>query len=1651
MVPSAPYELLQVLYEVRDLAVYRGRRKIDGAPVRLKLLRAGGLDHRQLARLRHEHLVTRDLDVPCVLRALGIEQVGSATALVMEDFEGQPLSDLVRQGRPDLRTTLRIAAAIAGAIGEIHARHVIHKDIKPHNILVDPATGALKLMDFGIAARLSEETPDALRPEWLEGTPAYMSPEQTGRMNRVVDDRTDLYSLGVTLYEMLTGVRPFPATDAAELVYSHLARTPAPPHERSPDVPPAVSSIVMKLLAKDPEDRYQGAYGVKADLEECLSRLDAEGAIAPFPLGRHDVTSVLRVPQKLYGREEESRALLAVFERCQSGGVELVTLSGHAGVGKTALVREIRGPILQRGGYFVAGKFDQLGRNAPYAGVVRALRELLRQILSEPEEDLARWRGALLEALGPNGQLVVDLVPELEQILGPQPPVPALGPTESQNRFQLVLQSFLCALASPERPLALFLDDLHWADPASLKLLQLVLTDPGARHLLIVGAYRDHEVGTGHLLTLALSELRGAGARVSEIALRPLDRAHVGQFLADALGRPAEGVAPLAALAFDKTHGNPFFLGQLLKELSAEGLICFDMDEGAFGWDLESIRAHAATDNVVEFMARKVKGLPEATRRALQLGACVGHSFDLGTLSLISEAPPRQVAAALWEALRQGLVLPLDADYKHVAGAEGEDELEAPEPSSLDVRYRFLHDRVQQAAYGLIPEAERPRLHLKVGRLLLAQAGERAREERLFEILDHLNQGSPHIEDPAERLRLAGWNLAAGRRAKAGTAYEAAARYLRAGAGLLGERGWEDAHEVSFALHKELAECEHLSGRREEAEALFGELLARARTRLDRAGIHLLLVALHFTGLRIAESIGAGCAGLALYGVRLPETEEELGAASAAEMEETGRALASRSIEDLRQAPVAEDPEHVVQLKLLAALVPPTGVQDFRLLLWVVLKLLNLGLRYGHADVSCYAYALYGAILCAGFARYEEARRPVELALALEEKIGSLEHRSKVFLVLAGVLHFFEPLDRVIACYERARRAGLESGDIIHGCFAASELGWLRTFKGEELPVVRPSLEKELAFAQRVKEGLAVALITLNRQTIANLEGCTLGRGTLSDGAFVEEEWFAGIERAGNEMVLPRYFAAKLLVSCLHGDHAAALEAATLAEQRLGISAGLHFATEIQFYAGLALAASHGSAPAGEQERIAAQLAEREARLAVLAGLCPESHQHEHLLLRAEAARISGRHGDARELYDEAIASARAHGFVSVEAIASELAGRFYLGKGNEGVAGVYLAAARHAYLRWGATAKVDDLVEAYPALLARAAAGAEADSTSTTTGASLRMDLAAVLKAAQALAGEIVLDRLVERVMRVVTESAGAQRAVLMLSRDGELRIAARTAAEAGGFEVGLAEPALESEDVPASVVQVVARTGEPLVLGDAAGDGRFARDRYVASRRPRSILCVAMLHQGRLSGVLYLENAAASGAFTPSRVSFAGLIAAQAAIAVENALLIEGIRQRSERLEAELLERRRAEEARAALEEELVRVQTPLIPITDRIMVMPLIGAIDERRAAHLLEAALEGAHASHTEVVILDVTGVQGIDAAVTSWLVRAAQALELLGVQAVITGMRAEVARQLVELGVDLGPLLTLRTLQHGVRYALARQGRRSAATPGRLPS
>ncbi|HRI54803.1 MAG TPA: AAA family ATPase, partial [Pseudomonadota bacterium] len=706
-------------------------------------------------------------------------------------------------------------------------------------MLLDPATGLVCLLDFGIATRLSQELQQAIRPDDLEGTLAYVSPEQTGRMNRRLDRRSDLYSFGVTLYELLTGVLPFVSTDPLELIHSHIARTPTAPHLRAPEVPPVVSELCMRLLAKDAEDRYQSAQGVQADLAEALARLQRTGRVDPFPLAKHDFTYELQIPQRLYGRESAVAALLAAYTRASQGAVELLLVSGYSGIGKSSLISEIHRGIAQRGGYYIAGKFDPLSRGVPYEPVARAFSELIRQLLGEPQSVLQRWRDRLLAAVGSSGRLLIDLIPELELVIGPQPPVAALAASESQNRFALTFQNFLRVIATAEHPLILFLDDLQWADSASLRLLQILLGDPQSSHLLLIGAYRDNEIDSRHRLPLALAEIKRSGATVETLSLVPLGLPEVLALLADALNTDPARVEPLARLALGKTQGNPFFLSQFLLELYRSELLFFDREQKSWRWDLAGIEAAGITDNVAELMAGKLGRLSAGTKRALMLAACIGSTFEIKTLARIAAQPVGSVADDLWAALQEGLVLPLDAAYRFLNQRESgiQPALAEGTGSHLDVKYKFLHDRVRQAAYELATEAERQQIHLSIGRHLLGRGDGDGNSEQLFSLVMHLNLGSALIRDPAERLELVRYDLRAGMRAKAATAYHGAASYLSAGIALLGPAGWSTAYALCFDLHIELAECEYLNGSFERTEALFQTLLGQARSSLERARV----------------------------------------------------------------------------------------------------------------------------------------------------------------------------------------------------------------------------------------------------------------------------------------------------------------------------------------------------------------------------------------------------------------------------------------------------------------------------------------------------------------------------------------------------------------------------------------------------------------------------------------------------------------------------------------------------------------------------------------------------------------------------------------------------------------------------------------------
>ncbi|MDI1451023.1 AAA family ATPase [Polyangium sp. 6x1] len=1680
------YVLSETIHETDTTIIHRGHRIADRAPVAVKLLKHEHPTPRDIAKLRHEYAILKSLHIPGILTAYGLERLRSGLALVMEDRGGQPLDGILAAQRLDIGVVLHIASALATILDSLHRAQVIHKDTKPSNILYNPATREVMLIDFGIAARFSQEILRPTSPELIEGTHAYMSPEQTGRMNRQVDHRTDFYSLGVTLYEMLTGVRPFRSNDAMELLHCHIARMPTPPHELAPEIPRAISDITMKLMAKAAEDRYQQAYGLKADLDECLRQWETNGWIGPMELGRLDLGGELRVPQKLYGRENDAQALLAAWGRASEGKAECLLVAGYAGVGKSVLVSEMHKAIARRSrGYFVAGKLDKLNRSVPYAPFVHAFRELIRRILTEPAEALARWQGKLRKALGPNGQLIVDLIPELALLLGPQPSLSELAPAEAQNRFALVFESFVRAFTSEAHPLAIFLDDLQWVDPASLRLLRILLAGPESRYLLVIGAYRDNEVEPGHPLLVALDELRKEGVGIRSITLSPLSSKAVGDMIGDTLGCGAEACAPLAELVFAKTHGNPFFINQLLRDLHKQELIAFDARARSWVWDLERIQRANTTDNVVDFMMHKLRGLAPSTQRVLKLAACIGHTFSLRTLATLAEQSMTETAATLGEALQEGLVLPLDTSDRFLDVVPS-DAAEAPANEPFDVSYKFLHDRVQHAAYGLLEGGRERETHLRIGRLMLAGRAPGALGEELFDIVNHLDIGAELITDPAERGMLARLNLAAGRKAKAAAAYQIAAGYFGSGLALLSASSWDEDHELAFWLHVEQAECEAIQGRMDASDALFEVLLARAEKKLDLAHVHCLRMNLCTTAGRLPEAIQAGLRGLALFGVEIPGDEEARKAQLAREMEEVRANLGERRIEDLVDAPAMTDPERRAVQKLLIFLTSPAYYEGPTFIALVALKQVEISLRYGNSDGSAYGYVLYGFILSGGMDRYEEGYRYGRLALALQEKFGSAELTAKVNMVFGVFLHFTRPVREAIAYYKRAYESDLVSGDFVYTSHACFYTMIVRLSLGEELSAVREELDRFLGLTQRTKEAMAIGFLTIAKHTLAALTGRTASRTSLASESFDEAAFVASQEAAGALFITCWYYTVKAQLFYLHGDLRAALEMARLAEERLGSSAGQYFATELSFYFCMASHALSAGASPEERARYAAAAEPHQEKLARLASICPENFRQKILLVRAEEARAAGREAEAIDLYDAAIEAARENGYTSLEALASELCARLYLSKGKTRVAHIYMSDAHYAYLRWGATAKADDIVERHSHLLppsaalpatnvaTSVAANLRSLTTSTTTRAlaSELIEAAAVVRSAQAIAAELVLDKVVEQVLKLVIEIGGARRAVLLLGRDAELVIAASITVDPDRVELGLSTPLEQSADLPRTIVQYVARTKEPMVLGDAGVDSRFAADPYIAKTSPKSVLCLAMVQKGELGGILYMENNAVKEAFTPRQTEHCTLLASQAAIAVANALLYQrlevmtGELKRSnealesevarrtaelydanEHLSRELSERARGEEERARLQEEIIRAQnarllelsTPMIPITDRIMVMPLIGAIDEQRAEQVLTTALEGVQTHRAEVVIIDITGVKVMDTAVASTLLRTASALKLLGAEAMLTGLSREVAQTLICLGLDLGGIVTMGTLRSGIARALKRSG------------
>ena len=1396
--------------------------------------------------------------------------------LIVEGPGGTPLDTLLNiQGPVGIAQFLRVAISVTAELGHLHRRGLVHKGIKPANILVDTSDDQAWLMRLGGTKGFAHAPQPPEPPQFAAGILPYMAPEQTGRMNRSIDSRSDLYSLGVTFYQMLTGTAPFTASGPTEWVHCHIAARPVPPNERSANVPDPISRIIMKLLAKTPEERYQTAGGVESDLRRCLADWERAGYIESFVVAQHDTAGRLLIPAKLYGRESEIDALHAAFNRVvASGRPELILISGYSGIGKSSIVAEFQKTLLPRRGLFASGKFEQYKRDIPYSTLAQAFQSLVRLLLGKSEQELSKWRDSLHESLGQSSGLMVSLVPELQLIMGESPPVPELAPQDAQRRFKLALRRFIQVFTSPARPLVLFLDDLQWLDSATLDLIQDLLTPSDVRHLMLIAAYRDKEVDSIHPLRARLDAIRTAGADVQEIALAPLTCQALAGLLRDSLHREAECTNALAGLIHEKTAGNPFFAIQFIMALVEEGLITFDHTERRWSWDLEHIRSKDYTDNVAELMVGKLSQLPIETLQALQLLACMGNSAEPALLERVSRQSSAAMQSRLREALRAGLIF------------------------GTEHSYRFLHDRVREAAYSLIPDDVRAETHLRIGRLLAADSPAEQHHGAIYEIVNQLNRGTALITSVEEREQLAELNLIAGKRAKAATAYGSALNYLHRGEALISCGRWpEDRRErgypLLFAMEVIRAECEFLTGDLAVAEERLATLSWRAANLVDKATVACLRAALYTTLARADRAVEICVEYLREAGIvcSAHPTDEDV-------REEYARLqtqLDSRPIEAIFDLPLMDDPRWRATMEVLTELSAPAYFLDANLWCLVLLRMANLSAEHGNCDGSCYAYGFMNTVVGGRFGNHLAGFRFGQLSLDLIEKKGLHRFKARVYFAYGcAVIPWRRHIRAGVPLLHRGLEVALETGDQTYAAYAHCNLVANGLTSADPLEEVQRAAEAALEFAQQSRFGMMVDIVTGQLGFIRTVRGLTPQFGSFCDDCFDESRFEQHLE-ASPAFIACWYWVRKLQARVYAGDYAQAVAAAVKARARLQATSGLFEEADYHFYAALARAAASNSATPDERREHARALAEHHQRLAFWAENCAENFTSRAVLVGAEIARLDGQELEAERLYERAIRAAREQGFIQNEGLAYELAARFYAARGFEAFADLYLRSAWHCYQRWGAAGKVRQLIERYPRLKENQPASESRD----TSGAPVeQLELATVLKVSQAVAGEIVLDRLLDRLMRAAIEHAGAERGLLIARRGHELEVQAQATANGADVIVNLTDSDHTETALPQSLVRYVMRTRDTVILDDASSENLFSADPYLVRHRSRSVLCLPLINQGNLIGVLYLENNLAPRVFAPARLAVLKLLASQAAMSLENTRLYRDLAKREAKI---------------------------------------------------------------------------------------------------------------------------------------------------------
>lgn len=1514
----ANYILQEKLHETRNSIIYRGHQENETQPFIIKLLKTTNPTPSEIARFKQEYNLVKNLDIKNIIKIFDLVEYDNQYAIIEEDFGGVSLKELLKTKSLELKSFLEFSSKISETLGFIHKNNIIHLDIKPDNILVNPDQSEVKIADFGISAVLTHANDELYNPDVIEGTLSYMSPEQTGRMNRGVDYRTDIYSLGVTFYEMLTGEVPFKSKDPMELIHSHIARQPLSPSMLNPSIPPVLSSVIMKLLSKNPEERYQNCLGLMADMDACLNQLNQKGRIDEFAIATKDISIRFNIPRSLVDREMERIELMRCFERTCKGLSEIMIVTGQPGIGKSALINEIYKPIIGKKGYFIFGKYDQFRKDVPYSAIIQSFQGLIRQIISESEEKIKSWREKLTAALGPNGKVVTDVIPELEFIIHKQPDLPLLGPEESINRFHMVFQNFLNVFTSEDHPVALFLDDLQWADQASLKFLENLMTTYETKYLYLIGAYRDNETNDAHPLILTLNKIRSKGKKIHGITLGPLDVASINQIIMNVLLCDAEKSMPLAELVNRKTAGNPFFVIQFLKNIYDNRLLELHPETG-WEWDIHKIREMQVTENVIEFMAQKISHFPENTRDILKICACIGNRFDIESLSIVSGKSIDETLADLTSAVQEDMI------------------------SLYGNLYKFHHDRIQEAAYSMISPNEKEEMHYRIGTNALNKTTPENINEKIFYIVDQLNRGIKRIKGVDEEIRLAKLNLQAAQKAKKSTAYASASYYLKIAIGLLPEYSWKSHYDLTYAVYREALECEYLNLNFSDAEKLFDVVVKHARSNVEKANVHSLMIILYTTQGNYEAALRVGIEGMKMLGFHVPPKISDVRVGL--ELMKLRLKFGRRKIEDLIDLQYVTLPNNLDEAKKIAAeylsLHPSRSFENPEMELWEMISYAYLAIHTGtvafyanpnlfafivingvyklldyevNFEYSPFALIAMGSIIGSSLGFYQYGYRFGVTALKISENIADTKNRCRVeFAFPMFIQHWKKHAKYDLDYFRNAYKHGIENGDLIFSGHNVNLIGMTRIMLGNNIDDILEEYGKYKDFQLGGKDPFIARNYMENTRMCLCLKGLTEGRGSLNGDDFDEEEQ-ANYYQSENNLLGTFYFSLiRLRINYLFGEFSKCRDLVPVMQQivKQKTALGNLHIPEFYFYYSLTLTASYPDVDLPQKAKYRMQLKANQMKMRTWARYCPENFQHKYEFVAAEMMKLRGHFQKAQHLYHQAIDGARQNGYQQIEAMACERLALLYLDASYQDEAGFFMQRAYKCYLSWGAVEKAKELEEKYASLIPREQRQSTTtiimrDSTGTitvtgssgsltmsgateTTSSTKMLDLSTAMRVSQIISSEIMLDRLLQKIMHESITNAGAQRGYLILESDGDLMIEASEDIDKNEFLVMQSMRLQDCSEICRSIVNYVYHSGDDIVLGNAAKEGLFTTDPYIMNVQCKSILCTPIMSKGKLSGILYMENNLSENAFTPERLEILRSFSVQAAISIENARLFE------------------------------------------------------------------------------------------------------------------------------------------------------------------